>query len=79
MMLLLRSMSPRVIAVDELGGREDMEALHLAASCGSRILATVHGEDLWDIQKKQGLQRIFEDRLFDCFPVLGKEKGALCD
>ena len=75
MMLLLRSMSPRVIAVDELGGREDMEALHLAASCGSRILATVHGEDLWDIQKKQGLQRIFEDRLFDCFPVLGKEKG----
>lgn len=75
MMMLLRSMAPHVIAVDELGSREDMEALHLAASCGSRILATVHGEDLWDIKKKQGLQRLFEEQLFDCFLVLGKKEG----
>ena len=75
MMLLLRSMAPRVVAVDELGGKEDMEAFHLAASCGSRILATVHGEDLWDIRKKQGFEQIFEEKLFDCFAVLGKEKG----
>lgn len=75
MMMLLRSMSPRVIAVDELGGREDMEALHMAASCGCRILATVHGEDLWDIRRKQGFRDLFEEQLFDCFPVLGKENG----
>lgn len=76
MMMLLRSMAPKVIAVDELGGRGDMEALHMAASCGCRILATVHGEDLWDIQRKQGFREIFEERLFDCFPVLGKEGGS---
>ena len=42
--LLLRSMSPEVIAVDELGGEQDMEMIKRSVYCGCTILATAHGE-----------------------------------
>lgn len=41
--LLLRSMSPEVIAVDELGGERDVEVIEKSIYCGCTILATAHG------------------------------------
>lgn len=75
MMLLLRSMAPQVIAIDELGGREDMEALYLAAACGSRIVATIHGESLHDVCRKFGADNLLKKQIFECFLVLGKKEG----
>lgn len=75
MMLLLRSMSPKVIAIDEIGGWEDMEALRQASSCGSRILATIHGEDLEDYVRKFPKLNEWVERLFECVLILGKEEG----
>lgn len=75
MMLLLRSMSPQVIAIDELGGEEDMHALHMAASCGSRILATVHGADIRDVVRRFGRLGTELEQLFDLFLILGREQG----
>ena len=43
MLLLLRSMSPEVIAIDELGSDGELRALGQAAACGCRILATGAG------------------------------------
>lgn len=43
--LLLRSMSPEVIAVDELGGEQDRMLIERSIYCGCTILATAHGED----------------------------------
>ena len=42
MRMLIRSMSPRVMAVDELGSREEMEEIHEAKRCGVTVLATLH-------------------------------------
>lgn len=44
MELMLRSMSPEVIAVDELGGERDLEMIEKSIYCGCTILATAHGE-----------------------------------
>jgi stage III sporulation protein AA len=41
---LLRSMSPQVIAVDELGAEEDFQAVTRAFYGGCRLIGTVHGE-----------------------------------
>ena len=63
MLLLLRSMSPQVIAVDELGGDADRRALHKVASCGCGLLATLHGTDEADAGKRLGedcLRQIFD-------------------
>jgi len=75
MMLLLRSMAPQVIAIDELGGEEDMHALQMAASCGSRIIATVHGAGMEDVVRRFGGGGELLERLFECYLLLGKEKG----
>ena len=50
MLMLLRSMAPEVIAIDELGSKEELDALRQAANCGCRILATAHGESLEEVQ-----------------------------
>lgn len=54
MMLLMRSMTPRVIAVDEIGSKEDLAALQRIAVCGTGVLATMHGYSLKDAEDKLG-------------------------
>lgn len=76
MLMLLRSMAPKVIAVDELGGEEDMKALHVAASCGSKMLATVHGEDIEDAAERLGREEFTQRGLFDLFLVLSRKEGV---
>lgn len=75
MLLLLRSMSPQVVAIDELGSEGELKALGQAAACGCRILATVHGENRRDVERRFGLERAFWERLFGLFVVLGKAEG----
>ncbi|MDR2044930.1 MAG: stage III sporulation protein AA [Clostridium sp.] len=75
MMMLLRAMAPQVIAIDELGGKKDAEALRLAASCGSRILATIHGSEPDDIRRKEGMDRLFREGIFRHFVILTKKNG----
>lgn len=58
-MMLVRSMSPVVIAVDEIGSQADREALEQAVNCGCIVFATAHGASLEDI-KKRGLESFFE-------------------
>ena len=75
MMMLLRSMAPKVIAIDELGGRKDAQALHMASSCGCSLLATIHGESMKDICRKEGMEKLMEERLFERFLILGRQAG----
>ncbi|KIR04024.1 Stage III sporulation protein AA [Lachnospiraceae bacterium TWA4] len=42
MKMLLRTMNPSVIAVDEIGTMNDLEAIYQVLGCGCTILATAH-------------------------------------
>ncbi len=75
MMMLVRSMSPKVIAVDEIGSREDMKALCQILQCGSKILATIHGESLEDIKGRAFQKEYAMETIFDRYIVLNKKKG----
>ncbi len=70
MMMLIRTMSPRVIAVDEIGSREDLDAIEYVMNCGCRLIATVHGSSLEDIQSKPVLGRLLKERAFGRYVVL---------
>ena len=48
--MLLRSMSPQVIAVDELGAKDDFEAVTRAFHSGCRLIGTIHGETIESLQ-----------------------------
>ena len=54
MVMMIRSMAPGAVAVDEIGDREDLEALRYVMKCGCRILATVHGSSPEDLKKEAG-------------------------
>ncbi len=75
MLMLLRSMAPEVIAIDELGGMEELDALRRAANCGCRILATAHGENLEEVQCRFGVDRDFWDSFFGLYLVLCRKDG----
>ena len=51
-MLMIRAMSPQVLAVDEIGGAEDVEALIRALHAGIKVVATVHGKGVYDIDDR---------------------------
>ncbi len=76
MMLLIRSMSPQVIAVDELGSPEDAEAVEKVLRCGCQILSTIHAEDMDELGKKVFMRKLLAERAFRRFIVLGKENGS---
>lgn len=75
MLMLLRSMNPKVIAVDEIGSRADIEAISYVINCGCGILATVHGNSIDDIRTKPVLRKLVEERVFDRYILLGQSQG----
>lgn len=69
LLMLLRSMSPQVLAVDEIGKKEELEALSAAGRSGVSVLATLHGRSFQD-----GLTRGMLD-CFDCVIILARIRG----
>lgn len=70
--MMIRSMAPQALAVDEIGTREDMAALKDVMKCGCRIMATVHGSSVTDLEKKPVLSEMVKDSMFSRYVVLGK-------
>ncbi|MCI9176452.1 MAG: stage III sporulation protein AA [Lachnospiraceae bacterium] len=76
MKLLLRSMSPQIIAVDELGGKEDCLAVEEVLNCGCRMLGTIHAGSIEELREKKYLKRWIKRGYFERFVLLSLgEKG----
>lgn len=74
-LMLLRSMAPEVIAVDELGSVADLQAVAEASLCGVSVVATCHGAHYADLMQKEGWQKALEGKLFERLVFL--EGGAV--
>ena len=73
---MIRSMSPEVVAVDELGDYEDIHAIESVIHCGCKLFATVHGSSIEDIKRKPLLQRLMQEKVFERYIVLYKKDCA---
>lgn len=76
MMMLVRTMAPELIAVDEIGGPSDVDAIFGVVNCGCRLLATAHGYSIDDVRERAGIRRLVENRIFDRYVVLGGERAG---
>jgi stage III sporulation protein AA len=79
MMMLLRAMAPQVIAVDEIGGGKDMEALKCASNSGCALLATVHGSCMEEVRNRPLIGNLVDMHLFQRYVVLasGRHLGSI--
>lgn len=73
MIMLIRSMSPQVIAVDEIGTPEEVHAIEYAMHCGCKMLASVHGESMEEIRKRPVLDQMVRQRRFERYVILGNQ------
>ena len=73
--MLLRSMSPQILAVDEITRESDCGCLLDCAGCGCSLLATAHGESLSDLHHRPAYRRLLEANLFDRVVLIGRQGG----
>ncbi len=75
MMMMIRSMSPDVLVVDEIGRKEDAEAIMEAVNAGIKLMMTTHGNSLLEIKKRPILKPILEMGIFQRFVELNRRNG----
>jgi stage III sporulation protein AA len=75
MMMMIRSLSPEVLVVDEIGRPEDADAIHEAMHAGIRILATAHAGSLSDARRRPVLKELITEGMFARFVVLGRRSA----
>ena len=62
MKILIRTMSPEVIACDEIGTKEDAEAISEALISGVKGIFTMHGSNLEDIKSNPQINKLIEEK-----------------
>jgi len=70
MLMLLRSMTPDILAVDEIGKEEDVEAIVYAGCCGCTIIATMHGNTMEELKRKPFCRSFLEEKIFERYVFL---------
>ena len=73
MMMMIRSMGPQVIAVDEIGTAEDIHAVEYAMHCGCRMIATVHADSMEELRKRPLFDQMIERKQFERYILLGNQ------
>ena len=73
--MVLRTMGPATIAVDEITAECDCDALIQAGWCGVRLIATAHAADVDDLYNRPVYQKLWKSGLFECVLVLQKDKS----
>jgi stage III sporulation protein AA len=71
MYMLLRSMAPDIIAVDEIGSEDELKSIIDIVNSGVSLLCTVHSNDITELMKKPFFNRLTEERAFCRYIILG--------
>ena len=70
--MLVRSMSPDVIVADEIGTKEDIEAIKYAVTSGVKGIFTAHANNIEDIKKSPILKELLNLNLIEKIIILDK-------
>ena len=62
MKMLIRSMAPEVIACDEIGSKEDVEAIRYALYSGVKGIFTMHGKNVEDLKNNKQISELVENK-----------------
>ena len=81
MKMLVRSMSPDVIACDEIGSKEDIDAIIYAVCSGVKGIFTAHGANFNDLRNNHDLCNLINKNIIERIVFLDKRvrKGQVSD
>lgn len=74
--MVLRSMGPGWIAVDEITAQADCDALVRSGWCGVKLLATAHASDCSDLYSRKIYQSLIDRGLFRSVIVMHPDKSC---
>lgn len=74
-LMLLKTMSPELIAFDEITAPEDVEAVSLCAHCGTAVLASAHAADVDDLHRRPLYRALLELHVFERAVIITREEG----
>lgn len=75
MKLAIRSMSPQIIASDEIGSQQDSQAIKYAMCCGVKGIFTAHGKNLEEINKNPELKELIQEKIFEKIILINGRKN----
>lgn len=75
-MMLIRSMSPKVIITDEIGRLEDAMSIEEALNAGIKVITSAHASDLSDALNRPVLSALLDKKVFERILVLGSSLGV---
>ncbi len=64
MKIAVRTMAPQVIVADEIGTKEDIDAINYGICSGVKGIFTAHGSDITELRQNDALNRLYEEKLF---------------
>jgi stage III sporulation protein AA len=67
----VRTLSPRVIVCDEIGGEEEASGMLDGLNCGVKIIATAHASSLEELLRRRQIARLLDSGVFDKIVRLG--------
>lgn len=73
--MLLRTMNPDTIALDEVTSESDCNALIRAGYCGVNLLATAHGNSVADLRRRPVYQKLLCSGIVDHVLVLCRDNS----
>lgn len=73
--IVLRTMGPDTIAIDEITAQEDCQALLFAGWCGVSLLATAHARSREDLCSRPIYRPLIESGIFDTLVILDRNKS----
>ena len=72
MKMLVRSMAPEIICADEIGTKDDIEAIKYAVTSGVKGIFTAHGDNIENIKQNPILKELIESNLIENIIILHK-------
>ena len=73
--MVIRTMSPQCIAVDEITEEGDCDALVQAGWCGISLLATAHASSVTDFQTRPVYHSLASSGLFETAVILRSDQS----
>ena len=74
--LAIRTMAPDIIICDEIGNREETDAILDNQSSGVPIIASAHGSDLSALIMRENMAKLYKSSVFGCYMGISRRSGS---